>query len=404
MSGVHRLGSPRVLVTAMAVTMVSTFPAFLAGSMAVEMIPELDFDEASLGVAISGFFVVSAVGSMTLGSIADARGWAVAMRLSALVSAACAFATASFVDSWLKFAVVLSLGGLTMSIGNPAVNAALSLEVPAERRGFVFGLKHSAVPAAALLSGLALPLVALTAGWRVVYAGAGMIALAVALLVPRPSTAGHGNKPQVRPELADGAARPLMSMAVGAFFAASVASALSAFLVISAVDSGLSVASGGLLLALASVTGLCVRLAAGWWADARQAGGLGGVAVLLAAGAVGLLLLSTRTPWVLTVGAMLAFGAGWGWNGLFNFSIVKHFPESPARATSLALTGTYVGAAAGPLAMGALVSATSYPTAWTAASIFSAIAVFAVLAARWQLGKAHRDPVASGRAPASVKS
>ena len=365
--------------------MVSTFPPFLTGALAVEIIPELDFDEASLGAALSGFFAMSALGSLTIGGLADRIGWPSAMRAAAALTSLAMLGIALFANSLLSFSLLLGLGGLTMAVGHPAVNLALAREVPPARQGFVFGLKHSAVPLAALLSGLALPLVALQAGWRPVFAGAGLIAAAVAVAVPRTRIADRGtvsgrSTGKVALEM-----RPLVFMAVGAAFAASVASALSAFLVISVVAAGVSAAAGGLMLAAASVTGLGVRLAAGWWADMRRAGGLGGVALLLGIGSIGLAMLAATAPWLLTVAAMLAFGAGWGWNGLFNFAVVKHFPASPARATSLALTGTYIGAALGPFVMGQIIAASSYRTAWFSTAAFSGVSALAMLAARWQL-------------------
>jgi hypothetical protein len=164
--------------------------------------------------------------------------------------------------------------------------------------------------------------------------------------------------------------RPLVFMALGAAVAAAGASSLSAFFVISVVESDISPGIAGVMLAAASVTGLTVRLGAGRWADARGAGGLGGVAFLLVVGSVGVGLLAASGVAVLTVAGLLAFGAGWGWNGLFNFAVVKHYPAAPARATSIALTGTYIGAAGGPIGFGFLGAS------------------FAMLLARLQLNRA----------------
>ena len=351
--------------------MVMTFPPFLAGALAFEILPELGFDTGSLGVALGGFFGLSAISSVTIGGLADRIGWPAAMRVSSAMSAVTMFGIAALAHSWLSFAVLISLGGLTMAIGQPAVNLALAREVPASRQGFVFGIKHSAIPAAAMLSGLAVPLFAVNGDWRGVFVGAGVIAGGVALAVPRSQRASADVASRRSSGKVELEMRPLVFMAVGAFLAASVASALSAFLVISVVDSGVSPGAGGLILAAASVTGLVVRLLAGWWADARNAGGLGGVALLLVVGSAGLAALTGTGTWMLTLAAMLAFGAGWGWNGLFNFSVVKHFPGSPARATSVALTGTYIGASLGPIVMGQVIEIYSFQAAWLAAAAMS---------------------------------
>lgn len=365
--------------------MVMTFPPFLAGALAFKILPELGFDTGSLGAALGGFFGLSAISSATIGGLADRIGWPAAMRVSSAMSAVTMFGIAGLAHSWLSFAALISLGGLTMAIGQPAVNLALAREVPVSRQGFVFGLKHSAVPAAAMLSGFAVPLFAVNGDWRGVFVGAGVIAGGVALAVPRSQRASADVASRRSSEKVELEMRPLVFMAVGALLAASVASALSAFLVISVIDSGVSPGAGGLILATASVTGLVVRLLAGWWADARKAGGLGGVALLLVVGSAGLGALTGTGAWLLTFAAMLAFGAGWGWNGLFNFSVVKHFPRAPARATSVALTGTYIGAALGPIVMGQVIEIYSFQAAWLAAAALSSFSAVAMLAARWQL-------------------
>ncbi len=380
-----------MLIAALSVTMVSTFPPVLAGVLAVEILPELGFDEASLGVAIGGFFVISALGSVAMGGVADRWGWAPAMRAAAAVSAVVMLGVAFLAHSWVSFAALISLGGLTMAVGNPAVNLAIASEIPSRRQGFVFGIKHSAVPAAALLSGLALPLFALTIGWRPVFAGAGVLAAAAVFVVPATSPEGapaSSARSAAPPEIE---IRPLLFMAFGAAVAAAVASALSAFFVVSVVDSGISAGAAGLMLAAASIAGFAVRLGAGWWADARGAGGLGGVAVLLATGSVGVAALAGSGVWTLTLGGLVAFGAGWGWNGLFNFAVVKHYPTAPARATSIALTGTYVGAATGPIAFGFFAAATSFESAWIVLAVLAVAAAAAMLLARSQLSRA--DPL-----------
>ena len=365
--------------------MVMTFPPFLAGALAFQILPELGFDTGSLGAALGGFFGLSAISSVTIGGLADRIGWPAAMRASSVMSAVTMFGIAALAHSWLSFAALISLGGLTMAIGQPAVNLALAREVPVSRQGFVFGIKHSAIPAAAMLSGFAVPLFAVNGHWRGVFVGAGVIAGGVALAVPKSQRASADGASRRPSERADLEMRPLVFMAVGALLAASVASALSAFLVISVVDSGVSPGAGGLILATASITGMTVRLLAGWWADARKAGGLGGVALLLVVGSAGLGALTGTGTWLLTLAAMLAFGAGWGWNGLFNFSVVKHFPRAPARATSVANTGTYVGAAIGPVVMGQVIEIYSFQAAWFAAAALSCFSAVAMLAARWQL-------------------
>ena len=394
----ERASLARVLAASLAVTMAGTLPVFLTGSLAVEMAPDFGWKAENLGQALSAFFIVSALGSLSLGGVADSLGWRNGMRLGVLASLAAMVGVAASNGSKIVFVASLGVGGLAMAVGNPAVNLALSSEVPAHRQGLIFGVKHAAVPGAALLSGLALPVFALNFGWRWVYVGASLLVLLLIVAVPPESPSARASRPIGRSAASLDIA-PLVFMAIAAALAAWVASALSAFLVSSLVDTGFSSGVGGLVLALASVAGLTTRVVAGWWADRRD-GGLGGVAFLLAVGCVGLGMLTLGQRPLAVVGSVLAFGAGWGWNGLFNFAVVRNYPEAPARATSIALTGTYIGAALGPYFTGLVADRFSYSSAWVLTGVFSACAAAAILVARNRLRR--RASRAAVTAPSEV--
>ena len=51
-------------------------------------------------------------------------------------------------------------------MGQLASNTSLSRQVPAGRQGLSFGVKQAAIPVSTLLAGAAVPVVALTVGWR----------------------------------------------------------------------------------------------------------------------------------------------------------------------------------------------------------------------------------------------
>jgi MFS family permease len=364
------------------VTLVTTLPPFLTGALAGEISRTLDLRPASLGASVGGFFLVAALGSVGLGRTVDSKGWRSSMQMSSAISGISLAGIGILGTSFTGFAGCLAVGGLSMSIGNPAVNLALATEISPERRGLVFGIKHSAVPASAFLSGLALPIFALNVGWRPVFIGAGLLALGSVLLLsktresaPRVGAGNKGRSAEVR-------LKPLVAMASGAFFAAMGASALSAFLVLSLIDSGVMASYAGLLLCFASMGGLGMRLLAGWMVDRKGGTGLGGVAGLLAVGALGSLMLTANALWILTAGAVVAFAAGWGWNGLFNFAVVKYHSDAPGRASSIALVGTYLGAASGPVLFGVLAGSTSFDVGWLATAGISLVGSGVMLLAR----------------------
>ena len=76
--------------------------------------------------------------------------------------------------------------------------------------------------------------------------------------------------------------------------------------------------------------------------------------------------------------ALLAFGSGWSWPGVFNLAVVNSYPSTPAAATGVTQTGSYTGGALGPLAMGAMVQQWGYPWAWLVVA-FLALASGAVM-------------------------
>ena len=384
----------RILGLAFIVTLVTTLPPFLTGALAGEISRTLNLQPAVLGTSIGGFFLAAALGSVGLGRTIDSKGWRSSMQTSSAISGISLVGIGTLGTSLAGFAGFLALGGLSMSIGNPAVNLALATEIPPQRQGLVFGIKHSAVPASAFLSGLALPVFALNVGWRPVFIGAGLLALGSVLLLSKTRESASQLGAGKRGRSGELRFKPLTAMASGAFFAAMGASALSAFLVLSLIDSGVTASNAGLLLGLASIGGLGMRLLAGWTVDRKGGTGLGGVAGLLAVGALGSLMLTANSLWILTVGAVVAFAAGWGWNGLFNFAVVKYHSDAPGRASSIALVGTYLGAASGPVLFGLLAGSTSFDVGWLVTAGISLIGSGVILLARSMLvsgGLAHQD-------------
>jgi hypothetical protein len=80
----------------------------------------------------------------------------------------------------------------------------------------------------------------------------------------------------------------------------------------------------------------------------------------------------------LLVGSLLAFGAGWGWTGLYHLAIVRLRPRAPAAASGAASTALFIGAVAGPWGFGTLAAATSYRLAWVTAGGWLLLAAFGI--------------------------
>ncbi|MGH3679027.1 MAG: MFS transporter, partial [Natronosporangium sp.] len=120
------------------------------------------------------------------------------------------------------------------------------------------------------------------------------------------------------------------------------------------------------------------------------------VAVLMAAGAVGLALLAVPGTGALAAGVLLGFGFGWAFPGLVNVAVVQLHPHAPAAATSITQTGVYVGGCFGPLAFGPVAAVHGYPTAWLGAAVAMLLAAGLILLGR-QLLRPHRAALPSHR-------
>ena len=377
----HEVLNRRPVLLAVAVVTATVLPAFLTGGLAVQVRGELGSGAAALGLSVAAFFVSSALASAVMGRLVERIGAHRGMRLAALGSAASLLGIALLAGSWAGLVACLVLGGLANAASHPATNLSLAREVPAARQGLSFGVKQSAIPAATLLAGLAVPTIALTFGWRWAFAGGAALALAVAFLVPAGTPRSVVRQTQKAREK-DARTRSLFLLALGIGLGSAAATPLGTFLVESSVAAGLRVETAGLLLASGSAANIVVRVAFGRLADGMSGGRLLLVAAMLAVGIAGFGMLATGEAALILPGALLAFVAGWGWPGLFNFAVVKTSPGAPAAATGITQTGASGGAAIGPLVFGLVAEVASYDVAWLVCGSIALGALVAILTGR----------------------
>jgi cyanate permease len=272
---------------------------------------------------------------------------------------------AALARSLWSLILILALGAGANAMGQLASNTSLSRHVPVRRQGLSFGVKQAAIPVSTLLAGAAVPLIALTVGWRWAFVLAALGAVAALRLVPseadeaKRSNGAGGER----------ATAALVVIGLAATLAAGAANALGTFLVDSAVARGIAPGPAGLALTLGSLVCVLARVGGGWQADLLPSRQVGVIAGLLATGAIGLALLAVPGTAALVAGVVLGFGLGWSWPGLMNFAVVRLHAQAPAAATSITQTGVYAGGCVGPLALGTLAAAAGYPTMWTVAAI-----------------------------------
>lgn len=362
-------GFPWRMASASVLTVtVAMLPGFLPGALAVQISEDIDISAAGIGVVVGIFFATSALASPLMGRLAEQTRWAPSMRLAAVGAGITLGLTSVLATSVLTLSAISVIGGLAAALVHPATNLGLARCTVLGRQGLVYGFKHAAVPAATALGGFAVPTVALPFGWEWVFVIGAALAVFAVLFIPlhpdeyevAQATAadpGVSHRPSTAMSL-------LVVIAAGAAFGIIALDGFATFLVLYSVDIGFSEAAAGALLALGSLVGISMRLLAGWQMDRRATGGLPTVSVFMFLGAIGMGLIASGVPLLVVLGTFVGCAFGWGWSGLFTYSVVRANPLAPAASTGITMTGIFIGAALGPPLFGFLADGISFTAAW----------------------------------------
>lgn len=349
-------------------------PVFLMGALAVFIRDELDFSEAALGAVASLYYLSSALASSPGGRLAERLGGGRAIAVAASGTALATLGIALLATSWAWLAVFMIVAGIGNGIAFPSSNLALVRGMPPQRLGMAFGFKQSSGPIAALIAGVAVPLLGLTVGWRWAFA---LTAVAAAPLVVAGLRAGSSAR-ATKKTTAPVPTRPLAVLAVGLACIVIAGSSLGAFYVESAVAHDVPTGVAGLLLAMGSLVGIGARVGWGWVADRTRIDHFRIVIGMLLAGSLVLPLLGLVSSTLgLAVVTVFVFATAWAWPGVFNFAVVRRVPQAPAMATGITGTGQFAGGIVGPLGFGLLVQVSGYTAAWayTATAAFLATVI-----------------------------
>ncbi|WP_164704605.1 MFS transporter [Blastococcus litoris] len=346
-------------------------PVGLVGALAAPIGESLALTSGRLAVVVTGFFLTGSVTAMLLGSRIDRAGPRRAAGAAGIVTVAAVLAVAVLARHWVVLLASICVCGAAFSITMPATNALLRARIPEARLATVVSIKQCAVPVALLLAGTA---VATVEDWRWAFVAVVAVPLAGWSLLPRfPVPRGDAD-----PGSGRSARRGVLSVGVSVGLASLLPGALTGFAVLTLTDGGLAAPVAGAVVIAANVLGIVVRLGAGVWADRKGSDGYRPVAVLMAAGAVGAVLLGTGPVPLLIAGALLAYGFGWGWSGLTYFLVVRGPAEHAGSTSSVIQAGGMAGSASGPLAMGLLLQATDHTGAWWCVAAFTAVAALVV--------------------------
>ncbi|MFI8595568.1 MFS transporter [Microbacterium sp. NPDC078428] len=399
----RRPATAAALVFAVAVTGLGALPVWMLSAYAPAVQSDLGFDSRALGLAIGCFFAFSTLTGLPMGRLVQHLQWRRGVALTAILAGISLATIAVLAQSIVALILLLCVGAIANSTSQPAGNLAIASSISDRKQGLAFGVKQAALPISTFLIGLSVPLFGGGQDWRSAYlSAAGMAAVVlVAAGLPRAGRAwrerAHLRKPvlgrALRPPLTvssigPGVAVPraLVLLAVGAGFGTAVTISLGGFTVSYATAQGFSAAEAGQLLAVASGIGILSRVLSGYLADRRGRRHLVVVAAMMAAGAVGMVVLAFAgsTLGGMLVGIALAFGLGWAWNGVFHLSVVRYSKIPAAVATSVVQTAMSFGATFGPPLFG-VVAAASFPAAWMASAAGLLLAAAFILLGRREL-------------------
>jgi MFS family permease len=379
----------RPLVATCVVVTAAVLPAFLVGALAVQIRQDLSFGTAALGFATAAFFGAAALSSFGFGRLAERLGPVGSMQASALLSALVLAAIAAFAQSYGLLVAMLAAGGLANGLAQPAANLYVARVVDLRRQGVAFAVKQSAIPIATLLGGLAVPAFGLTVGWRWAFVAGSLLALVGIVLVSAAVAERPARSTARAPRRSQAVRSALLPLSIGVGLGAAAAGALGTFFVTSGVEYGLNRGAAGVLAAVGGAICVAIRIIAGVRADRLGSGHLRTVATLLGLGAIAYAVMALGNPVAFVLVTPLAFGAGWGWPGLFNLAVVLANPDAPAAATGITQSGTYLGAMAGPVVFGWVAGAQSFGAAWLTAAVGAALAMVAIRLGRQRIRAAR---------------
>jgi len=368
-------------------TIAGGIPVFLIGALFVQLQGDVHAPAWVLGFSVAAYWAAAAVVSMLSGRIISRIGSRRATIVTITVAIISLLGSATLVTNWQLLVLWAVVGGAGNGLGHPASNHLISLRVNPAKAATALGIKQAAVPFAAFIAGLTVPILALTVGWQW---GFGAAAILSALLLvaffrygPR-RVAARKRPPHLR--LGGPLVRYLLLIASITTLGAAAAGATSAYAVTAGIERGLDDAFAGVLLSVGSLLGATTRVVAGRIADRTKGrNALPMTGIMLLAGAVGVALMAIDNEVAYVVGIVLALGIGWGWTGLTHFVVSRVAGPATPSATGIVQTGSYIGSGAGPLLFGIGFAFSTSTSIWLVVGVaYAASAAVAFLLTRKQ--------------------
>lgn len=350
---------PLVIAATTGVQALATLSVLAVPTIAPSVAAALGVSPVLVGFQVSAIYCAAALTSATAGTVVMRWG---ACRTSqvAMLMVAAGCVTAS-VGSLAPLAVAAIFIGVGYGLTNPASSHLLMRFTPERHRNFVFSLKQTGVPIGGVVAGLALPTLALSAGWRAALTTIALAALLMATtLLPLRRVWDDDRRPRLRlrGDLLGGPrlvwqVPALRALAVVAFSFSALQLCLMTFLVTMLThDLAFSLVVAGLASAGVQVAGACGRVFWGFLADRTGAGRgtLLTIGALSTCCSLGVAAIGVGLPRWLTLPLLVLFGlSSIGWNGVFLAEVARRSPsDAVGKGTGGALFFTFGGVVIGP--------------------------------------------------------
>ncbi len=291
----------------------------------------------------------------------------------------------AFTSDFPTLVVLLGLAGGAGASVNSASGRAVMSWFGAEERGFALGIRQASTPLGTAIAALALPAIERAGGLEAAFLFLAGITLAGAVagaLVVRdvPGESGASEAPQI---LRDGRLWAIGASG-GLYLVAQLA--VTGFLVLYFHDErGFSTQQAALVLAVIQVFAVVLRIGLGRWSDVlRDRIAPLRLVGLAAFGTLGLTAAVLGAPVALVVGAFIVAGTvTMSWNGL-SFTAAAELAGRDRSGAAIGFQQTILSftAAVVPPLFAALVSATTWRTAFAVAAVAPLVGVGVLVAVR----------------------
>ena len=368
----HSSHSPNtVIAVAIAAAVSVALPGFLVGGLSVQIRGEFGVAEGRYGWAMSTYFLAATAGSIVLGRLAQVIGPRRQLTLALFGAAVVDLCIALFANEFRYLIAFLAIAGLCNAAAQTAVNLGLT-QAGLPRLGLALAVKQSGMPAASMLSGVAVPAIALTLGWRWAFVVAATVAL-IALIGVQQTISSSAPQLTTQKAPSQSPLNALVIAGVAAMFLSFGAGALNAWVVESGVDAGLGKGAAGLMLSIGAALGIAVRVGWGIQLDRMSWHPFVIAGAMVFGGAIGAIGLTSRSAPIHIIATVIAFSGGWIWPVFLNFGVVRANEGNAASATGVTQTGVYLGVFIAPLMAGEIIERSGYPMMWSITAIAMAV-------------------------------